>query len=183
MFNVPSQSSYIISGRWVMETQAMKVTPHVVFNCCTEPILGAEPQLIIWRREPIEAFLLIFAINLTSFGAEDPVEDTKTFIPGAQRSLLVLRWVMLWLWWVELNLEKPYNSFFSSFFFKIRFYTDRHVYTYLHVCWVWSIIACRNSLYWDNWQINVKLFCCWLIMLFIHCSLLIFCISLCSWAT
>lgn len=88
----------------------MKVTPHVVFNCCTEPILGAEPQLIIWRRGPIEAFLLIFAINLTSFdvaevGVEDLVADKTTFTPGAHWSLLVLRWVMLLLW-VKINLNE-----------------------------------------------------------------------------
>lgn len=48
-------------------TPEMKVTPHVVFKCCTEPILGAEPRHIMRRREPVEASLHIFAINVTSY--------------------------------------------------------------------------------------------------------------------
>lgn len=40
----------------------MKVTPHVVLNCCTERFLGADPQLITRRSPPNEAILLAVAI-------------------------------------------------------------------------------------------------------------------------
>lgn len=84
---IPCLLFCIISGRWVMGIQAMKVTPHVVFNCCTEPIPGADPQLIIWRSESNEAILLIFAIYVPSSGAVSRCRGPRggLFIPGLQQ--------------------------------------------------------------------------------------------------
>lgn len=84
---IPCLLFCVISGRWVMGIQVMKVTPHVVFNCCTEPIPGADPQLIIWRGESNEAILLIFAINVPSSGAVSWCRGPRggLFILGVQR--------------------------------------------------------------------------------------------------